>query len=130
MQRVQRNTQELVRPYCKINWEYNVKHAKVLAWVNRMRKKHQGKGPLLKLPKGTPYSARMCTLHNCFAPPGKGSVRVGDVAIYGLHVRANMMQSHALPLPGYVIGFIDAFDEGKYPELIKGYSGWRANRDG
>lgn len=95
-----------------------MKHTKVLAWVNRIRKQYQGKRPLLKLPKGELRSSTSCVIHNCFAKSGDLSIWVKDGFVAPAAAICGLAEEPIL-FPKYVEKFIERFDVGLYPELIQ-----------
>lgn len=89
-----------------------MKHKRVIAWVNRIRREHFGKGPIKRLPRGEINSECSCPIHNSFWKPGKGGYVYGD--------RMNFpVFEMDVSLPIFVQTFIEDFDSGKYPELVK-----------
>lgn len=88
-----------------------MKHKRVLAWVNRIRREHFGKGPIKRLPSGAIYNVRGCVFHKCFfARPEDGCVSMQSV-----HCRHGV----SIAMPGYVVKFHSQLLNGKYPELVK-----------
>ena len=87
------------------------KFKRVLQWVNRIRKKEFGKGPLKQIKRGRPDDQTACAIHNCFVRSGDTSVSVDYDCVY--------RQEHEdIDTPYYVSRFISDFDKGKYPELV------------
>ena len=84
---------------------------KVLAWVNKIRKERFREKPLKHLAKGEIGSCYSCPIHNCFAKPGDQYVSVGD--------RETQINGEDIRHPKYVTHFVYAFDDGKYPNLVK-----------
>lgn len=88
-----------------------MKHARVLKWVNRIRKEYLGKGPIKRMPRGLRGSQKSCPLHNALWPSRTGGRITGlDCIPDGCGF---------LPLPNHIVDFVYNFDAGKYPELIK-----------
>lgn len=87
--------------------DMNPKLNRVLSWVNRMRAKHFGKGPLKTLPKGIQGEGTACPIHNSFWKPYCGGFTGA------LTHKGDLIIRHTL----YIRDFVRDFDDGKYPEL-------------
>ena len=86
-------------------------HARILKWVNKVRREHFGKGPIKRLPRGE-IGTRCCPIHNAFWPPETGG-KVSYITIRWDDPNGRIC------LPSFVAEFVHAFDSGKYPELVK-----------
>lgn len=91
--------------------DMNPKLKRVLSWVNRMRAKHFGKGPLETLPKGIQGKGAACPIHNSFWKPYCGGVAGVNYSMYE--------EDFIIRHPQYIQDFVLDFDHGKYPELEK-----------
>lgn len=79
--------------------------ARVLAWVNRQRKKYVIGKPLTKLPKGLRRTSYGCPLALALC---------GKVTAYRAEVPGSIT---GITLPKYVHDWIMRFDDGAYPHL-------------
>ena len=79
--------------------------------MNKVRKERLQLGPLKRVPKGLRGDACSCPIHNCFAEPGSVAAEVSDT----LYLEGHGEIKH----PKHIKLFINDFDNGKYPNLIK-----------
>ena len=86
---------------------------KVLGWVNRKRHYYYGGNPLKNLRKGKQFHAGDNVIHNCFfGEKNYGVLSYKTMTFidgWGIEIKH----------PKFVQDFIDDFDSGKYPNLIK-----------
>lgn len=92
----------------------NARERRVLAWVNRMRKKHLGKPPLKGLPKGEAcLSSAQCVIGRAFG----NSPRIGPkyAVVLGPFITVGVK---TLRMPQYLDDFEYDFEAGKLPHLL------------
>ena len=82
------------------------KHTRVLAYVNRIRKK-LGKKPIKRLPKGDKLCYGSCPI-----------ARATGCDVHSTWM-VNRNTLDETRLPSYIQDWIDRFDSGKHPELVR-----------
>lgn len=82
--------------------------ARVLAWVNRLRKEHNIGVPLDALPAGD---------HSCLRCPIARALHA-KVGLYQATLDHWDGEKFVLQMPSYVTAWIDCFDSGAYKHLI------------
>lgn len=85
-----------------------MKHALVLAYVNRIRKK-LSKKPIKRLPKGEMGVPSRCSIAN----------GIGNDVLVCLGQKLVFTTRQVFILPDECVRFGQNFDDGKYPELVR-----------
>lgn len=93
------------------------KFQKVLNFVNRVRKTQLKLGPIKRLPRG-----RRDGICSCPIALGISMGSGHRVYVYGFvssHNPSNFIRGWQVEMPEFAVGFMNDFDNGDYPELIK-----------
>lgn len=93
--------------------DFDIQHARVLKWVNRIRKEYLGKGPIKRMPRGRLKDPRACPLHNALWKECTGG------KVYNGSIQEIFGGCSGISTPGFITVWQENFDAGKYPELIK-----------